>query len=279
MERPNEPTLLGLPAELRSRILKFVVYHEETGGIISPSPDYVYTKFVTLISGQRFVVFDVGQGTQPDMPDDTHIPTQNGGNQYPRLKKMWEDSPNVAYGHFCKLDCLVPPTISCVNKQLRSESLSIFYGMNRFHIELANFELTKEMCNTKREGLTRAPCDWWRTIGDSNLNLVRELTIVGQKEYRNEGVAIEYVQSQGTELTRTWKSRAFWRHRYGGYENQAAEATENRDLQVNLNILSRIGPHYRILEEIVAALETPARPGRYLRGRDHERTIAQEAHR
>jgi hypothetical protein len=216
------------------------------------------------------VGFDVGEGNQPDIPDDSHIPIQYGGNQYQRLTKIWDESLNVASNHFCKLDRLVSPSVSRVNKQLRSESLSMFYGGNRFHIELANFELTKEMSNMQRE-VKRAPCDWWRTVGDKNLGLIRELTIVGQKAYLDEGVAIKYSQRQRAELTRTWKSRALWRRRNGGYEDQAAEYAENKDFQVQFNTLSRIGPHFKILEEIAAALEPGSRPGRYLRGRENGR--------
>ena len=36
---PAEPTLLGIPHELRSNILELAVYHELTDGLIAPLPD------------------------------------------------------------------------------------------------------------------------------------------------------------------------------------------------------------------------------------------------
>jgi hypothetical protein len=206
MERPNEPTLLDMPTELRNRILELAVFHEEAGGIISPGPDDVSIPFVTSISGQRFVAFDY---IHPCIPDDSKLPTWAGGpgSQGHHLMKTWLQSPNWRSNHLCKLDCLVQPSITRVNKQLLSETLPIFYGVNHIYIELANFELTRgNMESEPAQGqieIGRAPCDWWRAISDKHLGLVHELTIVGQKVYEDEGIAIKYNQSQGTELTRT----------------------------------------------------------------------------
>ena len=72
MERPNEPTLLGLPAELRGRILELLLFHSETGSIISPAPDHIYSNFVILLSGQRIGMSDHGG---PEIPDDSQSMT------------------------------------------------------------------------------------------------------------------------------------------------------------------------------------------------------------
>lgn len=61
MATSSTPTLLGLPAELRTIFFKLTLYHQETDGIIAPAPDRFNT-FVTLVSGERFNI----SGGQPE---------------------------------------------------------------------------------------------------------------------------------------------------------------------------------------------------------------------
>ena len=79
--------------------------------------------------------------------------------------------------HLCTLDCLLQPELAKASKQVREETLRIFYGVNSFHLELSNFHVEYHPRTLKP--LNRSPTDWWRAMGDTNLRCIKSLTLVG----------------------------------------------------------------------------------------------------
>jgi hypothetical protein len=70
--------------------------------------------------------------------------------------------------HVCSLGCLQQPAVTCVSRQLRQESLPIFYGTNRFHF-FWSF--------TSSSNIQRGFVLWWRRVGDTNLRLIKQFEL------------------------------------------------------------------------------------------------------
>lgn len=274
MERSNEPTLLGLPAELRVRIFELVLYHRETGGVISPRPDFIdldpggnvaAATHMVLISGWRYQMHhsdtpdDLDESDAWAQPGMRHDVRPNSRTLEQRVK-TWEESPNYATKHICNLDCLVQPSISLVNCQLRNESLPIFYGINHFHIELSNNEHSR-FC--KSCDLKRCPEDWWRAIGDRNLASLRHISLVGQGRWTYDihaGAVVTYHKQQGAQME--WISG-----RDPEVLNESKQELRDEDggrLREKLDTLAEEGPSVKTIESVVSWLEPNW--ARYLRG-------------
>lgn len=91
--------------------------------------------------------------------------------------------------HVCGPECLLQPALSQVCRQLRAETLPIFYGINSFHFDTTSYyDPHKKHILVSDGGLGPAavhpgnPRAWWRTIGDSNLRLVRYIRVVDRAE-------------------------------------------------------------------------------------------------
>ena len=156
MAEPSTPKLLRLPPELRNRIWEMVVFHEPTGGVICPLQDahgtvraghgvacspYLYHNSMTFTSDARFKI----SRSQLELPSwfRPNSAQFRGGPaadlKMEELEERWKSSPIVTANHFCSLDCLLQPAITLVNRQMRRESLAMFYHVNVFHLEMSNF--------------------------------------------------------------------------------------------------------------------------------------------
>ena len=186
--------LLDLPAELRNRIYELVCYHEENNGCIAPvlmhHQSYFgslgHDEFVGVIHGERqkmkYVCPDrsINKGLESI---DERITTAvedhfaSGGGPDAAVVRLTEEDDGQAAtytcGHLCSRACLKQPAITKVNRQLREETLYIFYGVNKFHLEISN-----DSRNIHNTNMTRSLVAWWREIGDSNLRCLNNIILL-----------------------------------------------------------------------------------------------------
>ncbi|KAK3696774.1 hypothetical protein LTR37_017798 [Vermiconidia calcicola] len=100
---------------------------------------------------------------------------ESGGDPHAKIFKRTEREEDGKWsqcgykiGHICSLACLKQPTLTMVNRQLRDEGLSYFYGTHKF-------QLTFPGRNRKFE---RSLVSWWRHTGDTNLRYINHLDII-----------------------------------------------------------------------------------------------------
>lgn len=213
--------LIALPAELRNRIYGFVLVHSENDGVIAPVCDLVDAESVTVIDGRSECVKSIWRGSieaavrlESDSKARGFSISKEG--QVGIYKIGSTSRKNDA--HICTLDCLRQPPVTMVSRQVRDETLPVFYDINRFHIETCNtqYKLSAEgdrlllKYTTWVEELMeeiepdddttamdfgidqaepandvlphRSPVTWWRNIGDTNLRLITHLTVVSRKQ-------------------------------------------------------------------------------------------------
>ena len=263
-----------LPSELRNAIYELVVFHYETGGIISPlrSVDPLRHNLV-LVDGWRYALNSHGR------PEFEFEETTNRNHFEERQKREallneFKQSSNSQSQHFCSPGCLLQPEVSKVGRQMREEALAVFYGSNHIHFEMSNFEVTDISGLILEEWL---PMDWWRAIGDSNLRRIGKMSLVchpsayeyGQThimfEYRRGGVEAEVTARRIERLPCEKRPKPanlslghpsdvtkFERYRYDK-TNRDGEFEASITLQVD--VLKENGPHVQVLERIIAALE------------------------
>ena len=197
---------------------------------------------------------------KPKVPRVPGVQIAYVSNQWRKCKHKWMRSPNKLLDHICILGYLVQPPISFINRRLRQVSLPVFYGVNRFHFEMANFKLFKDfyafniLIEEERyvRDVKRSPPDWWRAVGNPNLSMLRHLTIIG-KTYPSEdkygGVVMTYRSDDGAQ------ARQICGRETAHVEVEARQAVEER-LRPWLDALSRDRPSIETLERVVSHLET-----------------------
>ena len=316
MSHAAKPNLLGLPGELRIRIYELVVFHEESGGVISPIKDegtalrrpiprsshdhgliidlhQIAASSMTLVSDDRFKIYE----NRPQLPDPEEMEfgplVMRAWNlvamirEQERFHKVWNCSANALSGHLCTLDCLLQPAVTRLNRDIRKDALPIFYTVNKFHLEMENFVVAT--LHGWRKGV-RSPIDWWRAIGDINLQNIHRLDIVGRYAwireiwgmdltvaYTESSVIVRYREATGkvqmSQLEQEYSASAYPEGEISTNELllERTEATglqasydrklERREgelegvLQPHLDVLSDDGLTVKVLECIVAALE------------------------
>ncbi|KAK3668856.1 hypothetical protein LTR22_000336 [Elasticomyces elasticus] len=72
----------------------------------------------------------------------------------------------VHEGHVCNKACLFEPALARVSRQLRTESLGLFYGNNSFHFLVNTGAYMPEL-----------PVRFWRGIGDTSLRMIKDFNI------------------------------------------------------------------------------------------------------
>ena len=112
-----------------------------------------------------------------------------------------KDLPIFLNAHVCGLRCLCQPTLTRVCSQIRSESLLLFYAVNRFHFELLRGSV--DVLGGNKVALPLAS-RWWRSVGDSNLRQIANFSInfYGDGKAFQEGFEMSGQQSP-SELTLT----------------------------------------------------------------------------
>ena len=267
-------TFFDLPSEIRNDIYLLVVYHHETGGIISPLGSKYHPREISigLLDHQRYPI---------KQRNRYYAVNSNTPAEKLELEKF-KMTTNFESHHFCTDKCLRPRSgISRTCRQLREEVLAVFYGSHTFHFEMSNFEITDP------DGLpvrSWSPLRWWRAIGDTNLRRITSLSLSCQptsKELKEVTVMLTYrwvgrnieVSIERTELLAWEKARRVYmgfsanmqptsRHpldmtRFESYRLQKFGRDDDFEATVEpfLKTLQASGLHVRVLEQIVAALE------------------------
>lgn len=141
----------SLPGDIRNAIYELVCHHR--GPVVTASWPYVPTPydtrahFSTPALGQ---VKNVGEIERCMKIPVLRLWTRNGGRidtyDFTRRWKEWlasggsltdlvvipERGNEYEFLHFCSPQCLLPPSLTRVNRQLRKETMSYFYGVNKF---------------------------------------------------------------------------------------------------------------------------------------------------
>lgn len=85
-------------------------------------------------------------------------------------------------GHVCSPACLLQPALTQASRQVRANTLPIFYGVNKFVFDTRNFRAEVSCFNGASRELddkvSLIPKMWWRAIGDTNLRAINHLRIV-----------------------------------------------------------------------------------------------------
>ena len=147
---PPHPSLLGIPRELRDRILDMAVFHELSNGVISPLPDVRSEPCMALLriaqdpsDSRRLPVsehwsaeslpdmpcdrFRIDCKNQPIVSQDPPLRDPNGMSHSTMMKEharrylaedkmryLFSGTENATSGHFCTLDCFLQPPITMV---------------------------------------------------------------------------------------------------------------------------------------------------------------------
>ena len=261
------------------------MFHEVTEGVISPIQDENdgitlyetskdYSRCVTSLiyaSDERFMLFGHGAYYYHPLPMPSgRAELKAQDEEVERHFDEFDKTANHTSGHYSRLDCLLQPPITYVNRQIRAESLSLFYQINKFHFELDNFVLNRPR---DRQNETKIPPDWWRAIGDHNLRSIADLNMFGQcfQAHPYEGNMIKYrkVRAVKVEMTTSktpaytelrWPSTVVVRRIFRAKERQAERDVRLRKM---LNKIEADGISVKALEKLTALLEPPSKE--YLR--------------
>ncbi|KAK4543432.1 hypothetical protein LTR36_005575 [Oleoguttula mirabilis] len=285
MSGPPHPraSLLGLPAELRTYIYELAVFHEPSDGIISPLSDI--SKQCMILAGTSSVAGEDKLNQHwsakclPDMPCERFKLSKSHGayelshpatgltaeleSEHDYKEYLFSTTANAEWEHFCTLDCLLQPSITKVNSLVREESLRAFYSVNHFHFEMHNFHVKVGQKTPVQQG---SPPDWWRACGDTNLRMIRHLSVVGHpiSTVPERGVMIIYDKRRNTvsivnkeEGSPTKDDDDEDAEELAGYAEYVALAPKDpaAEIRVYLNRIQESGLHVRVLECMLAALE------------------------
>lgn len=201
---------LDLPAECRNRIYEFTLYHSENCGIITYCETHLRHEADQIVHWQgrmyrglhiegRAMAAVWGPG--PELYEDLLEELDISDDQNQRIVRLLDGStvqhPNfqpslVVTTHMCSKSCLAQPPMTQVNRQIRKESVPFFYNVNEFNFELTRFSLD----------LVRIPIQWFREIGDVNL---QHITCFGFKlkncfRWQNQGLT--HLRPHGLEYRR-----------------------------------------------------------------------------
>ncbi|KAK5744544.1 hypothetical protein LTR17_001938 [Elasticomyces elasticus] len=177
---------LDLPPELRNRINTLIVRHEENGNIISPYGDAGRNGAIVCIIGQwqegtlrderptrtsrqvdlasLITSAALGQPLSREEPEEEQPDLPAGYKHF-----ACKDPEDCVYeGHVCDKTCLLAPPLTRVNRQLRSESLSLFYSVNTFRFMLDTILTDQSLA---------LPSKYWRCIGDTNLRNITHFSV------------------------------------------------------------------------------------------------------
>lgn len=183
------PGLLTLPPELRNDIYQLVLIHHEGGGVISPtqkkqSKDQGSAHVHSLVLKGRCRMHLL-RGRPYLMTGSPLVMRSEKLEYYERMEDIRLALPKQEQDHLCYIDCLRQPALTKVSKQVRSETLPVFYGMNEFHFEMGNFI---------KSSIAQSPVGLWRALDRDSLSLIRKLNVMGLGvfDHRNEGIMVQY---------------------------------------------------------------------------------------
>lgn len=263
-----KPTLMGLPAEIRVRICKLVVVHEEGGGVISPIERHwinekgpIPGRGIIFKGHTRFYIsFSTGQPLMPPTRLRRRGHPMNKTTkllavlEHRRIMRLWNSLPNHVKRHVCTPECLRQPPLSKVSSQLRRETLAEFYGSNKFHFEM-------------RDLVRCTPVTWARAVGDTNLRLINKLNIHEQHRWRlrsmTEGRMFRYRRSpaaKGPQLTESIGRGPIIQIRDDDTATASREIRKEQELRAILQLVSDQGLHVTALETIAKLFVAIERP-------------------
>jgi hypothetical protein len=223
-------TLTSLPGDVRNHIYDLVLVHHGTNGVIAPllRPDSLISRSNTMgpelaykVDASRLTAntctkcIATAQEVQP--LQHTKI-SQNSwkhrcvgglgecgfrqfeamrhlGDTYPDFYVTIHENPlpfrcKLGPFHICTINCLAQPPLTRVNRQLRQEGLSYFYGTNKFLLSFFTcpsifYPDMKQMHAASDQRffaehalpLAQAMTEWWRSIGETNFRMIRAFDV------------------------------------------------------------------------------------------------------
>lgn len=195
-------TFLSLPGEIRNTIYAFALRHDENDGVTSPvapenkRSDVLVNGIMTIVDGRDAFL------ALTDVVSDAFSADYRWHIVDTSVKPA---TTTRFHGHMCTIACLLQPALTRVSSQVRSESVALFYDVNKFHFEAYTFNITT----------SKSPKDWWRGIGDSNLRHIKHLCIIDRKSSPMEfrilsllSTAQARSQSNCTEMRHRRRSRS-----------------------------------------------------------------------
>lgn len=208
-EESQDSLLLLLPGELRNRIYEMALFHEEGGGVISPTQynDSEATgcasmgTAMVLKGGNRFVIWNGAPAVLSPAPRSLDPALEE---RHTKMLGAWMEQSTKQKNHLCTVNCLLQPSLTKVSVQIREECLPIFYSINKWHLEMNNFKKSKKPA--------ASPIHWWRGIGDKNLKLIHSPNLLGssvfekltRKDTGEIGVMIRYRKpASGPDIVKT----------------------------------------------------------------------------
>lgn len=87
-----------------------------------------------------------------------------------------DDPPQPWHAHICTLACQLQPSLTQVSRQIRDETLPVFYGANTFHVAFDPPLLQQpDVFGVRKSDMRAWPRAWWRAIGDTNLRMIKHV--------------------------------------------------------------------------------------------------------
>ena len=213
-EKKEPLTLLTLPADIRNMIYDLTCVHHENRGIIAPvlvpsDNRYQITTHAIANGECQFLAIDPRSLADvcdnnhrryyppEDQPDPVVLVKQHladGGSPHDYLVSVREDGmrnyrePEVyRIQHLCARRCFCPLAIAGVNRLLREEALSYFYGANKFYFACGSCD-----------GIEQVYSQWWRRVGAETLRKIEHIELVRYERDSVYGTGVRQITDRIT---------------------------------------------------------------------------------
>ncbi|KAK3697350.1 hypothetical protein LTR37_017495 [Vermiconidia calcicola] len=215
--------LLDLPSELRNRIYSFALHHSENDGTIAPAQTTNHrgsrydTEARAVMSNQLVHLRTIQKrpSSNRGSPEDQvyaldlqslfsldastfkelNAVCDKSNDPLRKIIRIGRESSEGSdvgtefqTAHICDSHCLIQPPLTQVSRQIRSETLPVFYAENDFAF------ITPKLKNP--EGSVAG--SWWRCIGDINLGHIRSMAL-----FDDSGELEPYFHTRATQTSVT----------------------------------------------------------------------------
>ncbi|KAK6442930.1 hypothetical protein LTR95_000808 [Oleoguttula sp. CCFEE 5521] len=238
---------LELLAELRNKIAEYALYHGKHG-IISPCPREYTEPHATLVAGHRYSSTFISSARAPGK-SKKHVRINADSRRF-LLKNTTS--------HRCTQDCLSPPPLTRTCRQLRNETLLLFYGVNHFHFELRQFTVL----DSKGTGGFSVD-DWLRFVEDTHLRCIPNFSMAMSLEkvryLAPKTLQLTFTQGKGKAGDKAVIEKVCFDEHPTPQDNiiDCMLYTGRRSRMPFVAALKGIGLHLRALECLIASFELP----------------------